>query len=177
MARRVDLHPVALVLRSRDQTATEVQTQDSMGRRSFLATETGSMEELENNIWYLYSQKQFPNKPAMWRGTMIERTRDFELIDSDKWASRLAERYFGKGATVPSGEQGKIDAAKKINSLDGVNYDDTQLEAAVKSQEEGERAKDQRNVLENERLQIVNGNEANGDVQARINAIGGGGDE
>ena len=161
---------------TQSMTATEVVTQDNRGRRSFLTAQASGMETLERRIWFLKSQKQFPNNPDMWDETTVNRTRDFAVIDSVEWATRLTERYFGNNAVIPVGEKGKLDAAKKIATLDGVEFDPDELEAAVKSQDTAEQAGNERIGLENERLRLINANEAGqGDLNQRIDAISGNG--
>ena len=160
-----------------DKTATEVSTEDTRGRRSFLSTEVRSLEELENWIWFMYSQKQYPQKPDVWRGTHVKRTRDFAPINTKEWAQELTKQVFGDAGVIPVGEKGRVDAAKKIARLLGIEFDEQELENAVKAQEAAARATDERVVAETERVNIVNENErtaGGANVRAREEAIAGG---
>jgi len=163
---------------TRDKTAEEVSTNDTRGRRSFLSTETRSLEEMENWIWFMFTQKNHPNNPGSWMGTSVKRSRDFQPIDTAEWARELTDRVFGKDEVVPAGEKGRIDAAKKILRLLGVEFDDDELEAAVKAQEAGARAGDAQRVEESRRVELINNAEEEaqrGTIPAREAAIDAGG--
>jgi hypothetical protein len=71
-----------------ERSATEIQFNQAEGRTAFLSMFAGAIDEIHNDILFLTSQIEAPDKPELWLSSRVERSRDFKPVDIDALAQR-----------------------------------------------------------------------------------------
>ncbi len=79
---------------------------------------------------YRLEQQQFSKDRNAWFQAFVERSEDFIPIDVNQQLESMRGRYFGENA-VPIGPTALAAVAKKIAELDGVQFDEEELRAAI----------------------------------------------
>ncbi len=118
---------------AKETTATEARQDDQRGPQAWLNVLTTALDELELQVLFLLSQKQFPTDQSKWKEATVKRSRDFKPVDAESRASKLQNRYIE--GLVDIGETGRINVHKEIASLDGVVYEEDELEQVLSDQE------------------------------------------
>ena len=139
---------------ARERTATEIKQDDQRGTQSWLNVLTTSLDELEGVVLRLLAQKQFPTSPDAWNDAVAERSRDFKPVDAEARAKKLQDRYIdGK---VDVGETGRFEVSKEIAALDGITYDEEELEQVVSDEETARRQEEAQASELNELNSLIN---------------------
>lgn len=131
---------------ARERTATEINTDDTRGRRSILSVFSDAMDEFENDFLFLLEQVKFPDKPSVWGQASVQRSNDFKPIDPEATADRILDKLFPLGTDFPVEVTAElkrkiIDSfGVTIDNLDELLIESAGEEALIRAQEEAENA-------------------------------------
>ena len=64
----------------KEMTATQTEIDDQRGRTAFLALMSNTLDDIQNDVTFLFNQIMRPNEPSIWRETHIERSKHFKPI-------------------------------------------------------------------------------------------------
>jgi len=114
---------------ARLKTATEVIQDNRSGAESYLGMLKTTLDEAENFALLMLEQIYFPNNPSLWGTATVERSDNFQPMDPDKMAEKLTGRWIEK--RLPLGPTGVENVLKKVAELDGVQYDEVEMQKEI----------------------------------------------
>lgn len=82
---------------ARERTAAEIKVDFKAGVEAYLGAVVTTLDEIENELYFLAEQVNFPEDPSKWGLTKVKRSTDFSHIDLDAEIDRAIARW------VPSG--------------------------------------------------------------------------
>lgn len=118
--------------RGAQRTATEAAQDAAQGEHSYLNTLAGALDEFETQLWKRLEQIEWPNEPKRWGQFSVARKRNFRPLDEEGEAMRLRSTFFGS-ERIPVGPKGRASVAKRIAEIEDVEYEDSEIEAEVRS--------------------------------------------
>lgn len=118
---------------ARQKTATEAKQDLASGVGAFLQMLKEALDDAENAIYWRIEQTL---KPKCDPVAHVERSDEFLPTDIESTITNLGVRYNGSQTNppLPVGRTAKIAALKQILTYDGIEYDQSELEAAVDSE-------------------------------------------
>jgi len=64
-----------------ERSATEILFDEAAGRTAFLRIFASSIDDIENDIYFLMAQWESPEDPSGWYATWVKRSSDFKPVD------------------------------------------------------------------------------------------------
>lgn len=83
------------------RTATEMRQEDQAGRSSYLTLLSRTLDEIENEAFYLLNQIMSPRDARLWSETFIERSRDFKPVDPEAEARTIVDTLMPLWTDLP----------------------------------------------------------------------------
>ena len=117
---------------AKEKTATEIKSDNRAGKEAFLYLVATAKTEAQNRALWLLEQANFPDKPAIWGRAKIHRDPDFSLVTGKELIDTILDKVIGD-RKIPVGPTGMNQASKMVLDYFGLEYDDTEVRAAVDS--------------------------------------------
>jgi len=115
-------------------TATQADIDDQRGRTAFLSILSQTLDDIENDVYFLASQMMLPGNPDTWRQTSVQRSTHFKPVSPHDLAQKQLAimqgwSSLGWGRRVQLDRAGIDDAsAETLCEIDAETVDEDQAE-------------------------------------------------
>jgi len=138
-----------------ERTAAEIKVDFKTGVAAFLGGVVTTLDEMENDAWFLLEQVNFPGERGKWGKTKVKRSQDFSHIDVDAEIDRAIMRW-APGGTLPAPEEIVLQLfhrAAERDKFDVSEIEDDSLRALIRqAMDQGAQAGDVFSQLRRRRL-------------------------